>query len=53
VGEAIKKYGAEAAQLKNQTLWIEKWNGQLPTTSLGTNTTAMIGVGKQAFRGDL
>ncbi|QLG87166.1 prohibitin family protein [Chitinibacter bivalviorum] len=44
VGEAIKKYGAEAAQVKNQTLWIEKWNGQLPTTSLGTNTTAMIGV---------
>ncbi|WP_348943643.1 SPFH domain-containing protein [Chitinibacter sp. FCG-7] len=44
VGEAIKKYGAEAAQVKNQTLWIEKWNGQLPTTSLGNNTTAMVGV---------
>jgi regulator of protease activity HflC (stomatin/prohibitin superfamily) len=44
VGEAIKKYGAEAAQVKNQTLWIEKWNGQLPTTSLGENTTAMVGV---------
>ncbi|QBC43918.1 hypothetical protein [Iodobacter fluviatilis] len=24
VGEAIKEYGAEAAQLKNQTLWMEK-----------------------------
>ncbi len=46
VGEAIKKFGVEAAQIKNQTLWIEKWNGQLPTTSLGANTTAMIGVGK-------
>ncbi len=46
VGEAIKKYGAEAAQLKNQTLWIEKWNGQLPTNSSGANTMVMIGVGK-------
>ncbi|MBY0443708.1 MAG: hypothetical protein K2Q15_00675, partial [Burkholderiales bacterium] len=46
VGEAIKKFGVEAAQIKNQTLWIEKWDGQLPTTSLGANTTAMIGVGK-------
>lgn len=44
VGEAIKKYGAEAAQVKNQTLWIEKWDGKLPTTSLGNNTTAMVGV---------
>ena len=46
VGEAIKEYGAEAAQLKNQTLWMEKWNGQLPTNSLGANTMVMIGVGK-------
>ncbi len=41
--EAINKQGgAEYVQLK----WIEKWNGALPTTQLGTNATPMLTVGK-------
>lgn len=45
LGESIKQYGAEAARVKNQTLWIEKWDGKLPTTSAGNNATLMMGVG--------
>lgn len=41
--EAINKQGgAEYVQLK----WIEKWNGALPTTQLGANTTPMLNLGK-------
>ncbi|MFC5474910.1 SPFH domain-containing protein [Paraherbaspirillum soli] len=47
VGEAIKRYGSEAAQVKNQTRWIEKWDGKLPVTATGANTAMMIGLGKQ------
>ena len=44
------KAEAEANRLKQQTLtplliqqqWIEKWNGELPTTSLGNNTPVML-----------
>lgn len=37
--EAVRSQGgAEYVQLK----WIEKWNGQLPTTQLGSNATPMI-----------
>jgi prohibitin 2 len=40
--EAINKQGgAEYVQLK----WIEKWNGQLPTTQMG-NAVPMVNIGK-------
>lgn len=46
------KAEAEANRLKQQTLtpmllqleWINKWDGKLPTTSLGDKSTAMIGI---------
>ena len=44
LGESIKLYGAEAARVKNQTLWIQKWDGKLPTTNAGSNTTLMMGI---------
>lgn len=47
LGESIKQYGAEAARVKNQTLWIEKWDGKLPTTNAGSNTTLMMGIGEK------
>lgn len=47
VGESIKQYGAEAARVKNQTLWIEKWDGKLPTTAAGNNAALMIGLGEK------
>ena len=47
LGESIKQYGAEAARVKNQTLWIEKWDGKLPTTSAGNNAALMLGVGEK------
>lgn len=41
--EAIQKQGGAAyVQLK----WIEKWNGQLPTTSLGDDTIPNIFINK-------
>ncbi|WOB06542.1 SPFH domain-containing protein [Piscinibacter gummiphilus] len=41
--EAVSKNGgAEYVQLK----WIEKWNGQQPTTQLGAGATPMVHVGK-------
>jgi regulator of protease activity HflC (stomatin/prohibitin superfamily) len=46
VGEAMKRYGSEAAQVKNQSRWIEKWDGKLPTTTTGANAATMIGIGK-------
>ena len=45
LGESIKQYGAEAARVKNQTLWIEKWDGRLPTTTAGNNAALMMGLG--------
>lgn len=42
VGEAIKKYGTEVATIKNQTLWIEKWDGQMPSTYAGSNPTMLL-----------
>ena len=47
LGESIKLYGAEAARVKNQTLWIQKWDGKLPTTNAGSNTTLMMGIGEK------
>ena len=44
LGESIKQYGAEAAKVKNQTLWIEKWDGKLPTTTAGYNAALVMGV---------
>lgn len=44
LGESIKQYGAEAAKVKNQTLWIEKWDGKLPTTTAGNNAALVMGV---------
>lgn len=46
------KAEAEANRLKQQTLtpmllqleWINKWDGKLPTTSLGDKSTTMIGI---------
>ena len=43
---------AESNKLRQQTLtplllqqmWIERWNGKLPTTMLGDKTNAMIGI---------
>ena len=48
------KAEAEANRLKQQTLtplllqqkWIERWNGALPTTSLGSGTNMMYNFGK-------
>lgn len=45
---------AESNRLRQQTLttmilqqkWIEKWNGKLPETQLGTGTNLMLGIGK-------
>ena len=47
LGESIKLYGAQAAQVKNQTLWIQKWDGKLPTTTTGNNTALMMGLGEK------
>jgi prohibitin 2 len=44
VGEAIKKYGLEAATIKNQELWISKWDGKMPTTQLAPDSKMMINV---------
>ncbi|MFZ6864131.1 prohibitin family protein [Undibacterium sp. Ji67W] len=44
LGESIKQYGAEAAKVKNQTLWIEKWDGKLPTTTAGNNAALIMGL---------
>ncbi len=46
------KAEAEANRLKQQTItpmllqleWINKWNGELPTTTLGDKSTTMIGI---------
>ena len=46
VGESIKQYGAEAAKVKNQSMWIEKWDGKLPTTTTGSNSMLMLGLGE-------
>lgn len=35
----------ELRRLENERAWIEKWNGQLPTTTLG-NTIPMVSVGQ-------
>lgn len=48
------KAEAEANRLKQQTLtplllqleWINKWNGELPTTSLGSGSNMMYSLGK-------
>lgn len=41
--EAVRvQGGAEYVQLK----WIEKWNGALPTTNLGTGAVPLVSVGK-------
>lgn len=41
--EAVNKQGgAEYVQLK----WIEKWNGALPTTQLGSGATPIVNIGK-------
>jgi regulator of protease activity HflC (stomatin/prohibitin superfamily) len=41
--EAIKSQGgAEYVQLK----WIEKWNGALPTTQMGSGAVPMVNIGK-------
>jgi hypothetical protein len=45
---------AEANKLKQSTLtpmliqqqWIEKWDGALPTTSLGSGTGVMVNMNK-------
>jgi regulator of protease activity HflC (stomatin/prohibitin superfamily) len=45
---------AESNRLRQQTLtpmllqqmWIEKWDGVLPTTSLGGNSPVMLNIGK-------
>jgi hypothetical protein len=29
-----------------QQMWIEKWDGVLPTTSLGSNSPVMLNMGK-------
>lgn len=44
VGKSIREYGADAARLKNQSRWIDKWDGKMPTTQLGGETNAMISV---------
>ena len=48
LGDSMKQYGAEAARIKNQTLWIEKWDGKLPTTTAGNNAALMMGLGSTA-----
>ena len=48
------KAEAESNRLRQQTLtplllqqmWIEKWNGELPTTTLGSGTNMMYNIGK-------
>lgn len=44
LGESIKQYGAEAAKVKNQTLWIQKWDGKLPITAAGNNNAMLLGM---------
>ena len=33
-------------QIENEKEWIKKWNGQLPTTVLGGESTILYGIGK-------
>jgi len=48
------KAEAEANRLKQQTItpmllqleWINKWNGQLPSTQLGSGTNMMYNINK-------
>lgn len=36
----------ELRKLENEKAWIEKWNGQLPTTVLGEGSVPMVNLGK-------
>ena len=44
--EQITEELLKLRQIENEAKWIEKWNGQLPSTMLGGDTSIIYGVGK-------
>lgn len=44
LAESVDGRVLELRKLENERAWIEKWNGALPTTSLGSNFTPVISV---------